>query len=82
MCWFYLDEVVQDSFAGHVTVDSVVSVQEVRSEMMQQRVQVQGVVTALLTAVDTLTALKHTETSEDEFLKICVTALVQNEKLN
>ena len=57
-----LDEVVQDSFAGHVTVDSVVSIHEVRSEMMQQRIQVQQVVAALFTAVNTLTALKHTHT--------------------
>ena len=61
--WSYLDEVIEDSFAGHVTVESVVSVHEVRSEMMQQRVQVQRVVAALLTAVDTLTALRHTHTS-------------------
>lgn len=38
--WIYLDEVIQERFAGHVTVDSVVSIQEIRFEMLQQRVQV------------------------------------------
>lgn len=54
----HLYEVVQDGFGGHVTVDAVVSTQEVRSEVMQQRVCVGRLVTTLLTVVDTLTTLK------------------------
>lgn len=56
----YLDELVEELFAGHVTVDSVVSVLEVRSEVVKQRVQVHQVVAALFTAVDALTTLTDT----------------------
>lgn len=73
---FYLNKVVQDGFAGHVTVDSVVSIQEVRSEMMQQRVQVYRVITALLTAVNTLTALKRKpHTNRDHVMKFMLSFL-------
>lgn len=73
---FYLNKVVQDGFAGHVTVDSVVSIQEVRSEMMQQRVQVYRVITALLTAVNTLTALKRKpHTNRDHVMKLMLSFL-------
>lgn len=37
---FYLDEVVEYSLASHVTVDSVVPMHDVRSEVMQERIQV------------------------------------------
>lgn len=56
---FYLNEVIQHSFAGQVT-DPVVSIQEVRPKVVQERVQVPRVLAALLTAVNTLTALTHT----------------------
>lgn len=59
MATLYLDQVIQDGFAGHVTVESVVSMHEVRSEMLQHSVQVHRVVTDLLTAVDALTTLKN-----------------------
>lgn len=60
----YLDEVAEDSFAAHVSVDAVVGVQEVRSEVVEQRVEVRRVfataatVAAHLAAVYTLTPLK------------------------
>lgn len=60
VCGIYLNEIVEDSFASHVAVDSVVSTQEVWSEMLQQRVEVQRVITALLTTVDALATLTHT----------------------
>lgn len=52
----HLDELVQDGFIGHVTAGAVVSLQEIWSEVMHQRVDIQRI-TALLTAVDTLTPL-------------------------
>lgn len=58
---FHLNKVIQDSFVGHVTIEAVVPLQEVRSEMMQERVQVQRVIT-VLPAVNTLTALQNTHT--------------------
>lgn len=80
----YLDEVIEDSFAGHVTVNSVVSIHEVRSEVMQQRVQVQWVVASFFAAVNTLTTLKtqtgisvgadcerwHNQSSKDNYLTL------------
>lgn len=55
----HLDEVVQDGLSGHVSVDPVVPGLEVGSEVVQQNVHVRRVVAAaLLTAVNTLTALK------------------------
>lgn len=57
---FHLNEVIQNRFVGHVTTEAVVPLQEVRSEVMQERVQVHGVV-AVLPAVDTLAALQNTQ---------------------
>lgn len=58
---FHLNKVIQDSFVGHVTIEAVIPLQEVWSEMMQERVQVQRIIT-LPPAVNTLTALKNTHT--------------------
>lgn len=58
----HLNEVAQDGFVGHVTVEAVVPLQEVRSEMMQEGVEVQRVVT-VLPAVNTLAALQNTHNS-------------------
>lgn len=57
---FHLNKVIHDGFAGHVTTEAVVPLQEVWSEMMQERVQVQRVV-AVPPAVNTLTALQNTQ---------------------
>lgn len=64
----YLDEFVEELFAAHVTVDSVVSVLEVRSEVVKKRVQVQQVVAALFTAVDALTTLTQTDRHTDKII--------------
>lgn len=58
----HLNEVVQDGFVGQVTAEAVVPLQEVRSEMVQEGVEVQGVVT-VLPAVNTLAALQNTHNS-------------------
>lgn len=52
---FHLNEVIQNPFFGHVTVE-----REVGSEMVQERVQVQRVV-AVPPAVDALTPLQNTQ---------------------
>lgn len=58
----HLNEVAQNGFVGQVTAEAVVPLQEVRSEMMQEGVEVQRVVT-VLPAVNTLAALQNTHNS-------------------
>lgn len=49
-----------------MTIDAVVSTQEVGSEVMQQSVQVGRLVAALFTAVNTLTPLEHRNRYESD----------------